>query len=225
MPEYLPFILVGVVVIILLVWSIKTQIMRSRGLKAALDQLGFQPCPEKKSWLEETVTRIENNKEYRYEVREPKRLPGEPAVYYYIKYRHGGVRENADAEEEILFPLKRPSSDGLILIVKPSSLAPGLATRMIGAIATAQWDAQPDDLQRLELPPDLKDTNLMGALAPSSASLYNLIDMSAISVVQGIGDAGGMIVRFRDAWCSVSSASAQVPFRIDQLVARIRPLL
>lgn len=225
MPTYLPIVLVGVVVVILLAWSIKTQIKRSRGLKAALEQLGFKPCPEKKSWLEETVTRIENNKDYRYEVRNPKRLPGEPAVYYYIKYCHGGVRENADAEEEILFPLKRPSSDGLILIVKPSSLAPGLATRMIGAIATAQWDAQPDDLQRLELPPDLKDTNLMGALAPPGASLYNLIDMSAISVVQGIGDAGGMIVRFRDAWCSVSSASAQVPFRIEELIARIRPLL
>lgn len=225
MPVYLPIVLVGVAVVILLVWSISAQIKRSRSLKASLEQLGFQPCPEKKSWLEETITRIENNKEFRYEVREPKRLPGEPAVYYYIKYRHGGVRENADAEEEILFPLKRPSSDGLILIVKPSSLAPGLATRMIGAIATAQWDAQPDDLKRLELPPDLKDTNLIGALAPPGASLYNLLDMSALSVVQGIGDSGGMIVRFRDAWCSVSNAGAQVPFRIDQLVARIRPLL
>ncbi|MEK6679073.1 MAG: hypothetical protein AABY39_06625 [Nitrospirota bacterium] len=225
MPEYLPFVLVGVAVVLLLVWSIKTQIKRNRRLKAALEQLGFQPCPEKKSWLEEIVTRIENNKEFRYEVREPKRLPGEPAVYYYIKYRHGGVRENADAEEEILFPLKRPSSDGLILIVKPSSLAPGLATRMIGAIATAQWDAQPDDLQRLELPPDLKDTNLMGALGPPGVSLYNLIDMSALSVVQGLGDAGGMMVRFRDSWCSVASASAQIPFCLEELVGRIRPLL
>ena len=226
MPTYLPFVLAGVVVvIILLVWSISAQIKRQRGLKAALAQLGFKPCPEKNILLEETVARIENNKGFRYEVREPKRLPGEPAVYYYIKYRHGGVRENADAEEEILFPLKRPSSDGLILIVKPSSLAPGLATRMIGAIATAQWDAHPDDLQRLELPPDLKDTNLMGALALPGASLYNLLDMSALSVVQGIGDAGGMIVRFHNAWCSVSSVSAQVPFRHEELVAHIRPLL
>ena len=136
MPEYLPFILVGVVVVILLVWSIKTQIKRSRRLKAALDQLGFQPCP-RKELVEETVTRIENNKEYRYEVKEPKRLPGEPTVYYYIKYLHGGIRENAVAEEEILFPLKRPSLDGLILIVKPSPLAPGLATCMMGAIATS----------------------------------------------------------------------------------------
>jgi hypothetical protein len=226
MPEYLPFVLAGVVVvIILLVWSISAQIKRQRGLKAALEQLGFKPCPEKKGWLEETVTRIENNKGFRYEVREPKRLPGEPAVYYYIKYRHGGVREDAVAEEGILFPLKRSSANGLILIVKPSSLKAGLATRMIGAVATANWDAQPDDLQRLELPPDLKDTNLMGVLGPPGASLYNLIDISTLSVVQGLGDVGGMMVRFRDSWCSVASASAQVPFRLEELVARIRPLL
>lgn len=225
MPTYLPIVLVGVVVVILLVWSIKAQVKRSRSLKAALEQLGFRPCPEKKSWLEETVTRIENNKDYRYEVREPKRLPGEPAVYYYIKYCHGGVREDPLVEEEILFPLKRPSADGLILIVKPSSLSSGLATRMMGSIATAPWDVHPDDLQRLELPPDLKDTNLVGALGPLGASFYNLIDMRTLSVVQGLGDAGGMMVQFRDTWCSVASASAQMPFRLEELIGRIRPLL
>lgn len=89
----------------------------------------------------------------------------------------------------------------------------------------APWDVQPDDLQRLELPPDFKDTNLVGALVPPGVSLYNLIDMSTLSVVQGLGDAGGMIVRFRDSWCSVASASAQIPFRLEELIARIRPLL
>lgn len=225
MPTYLPFVLVAVVFLILLVWSITAQVKRHRAQKAALEQLGFKPCPEQKSWLEETVTRIENNKGDRYEVREPKRLAGEPAVYYYIKIRHGDSEDIPLTEEVILFPLKRPSADGLILIIKPSSLAPGLATRMIGAVATASWDAQPDDLQRLELPPDLKDTNLMGALGPPGASLYNLIDMSTLSVVQGLGDAGGMMVLFRDGWCSVASASAQIPFRLEELVARIRPLL
>lgn len=39
------------------------------------------------------------------------------------------------------------------------------------------------------------------------------------------GDAGGIVVRFRDDWCSVSSASAQISFRVDELVARVRPLL
>jgi hypothetical protein len=96
---------------------------------------------------------------------------------------------------------------------------------MIGAVATAHWDAQPDDLQRLELPPDLKDTNLLGALGQPGASLYDLIDTSTLSVAQGLGDTGGMMIRFRDGWCSVASASAQIPFRLEELVARIRPLL
>ena len=147
-------------------------------------------------------------------------------MYYYIKARHGDVhRETLPvSEEEILFLLKRPASGGLVLAVKPSSLSPGIATRLLGAIATGPWDAQPDDLRRIELPPDLKNTNLMGALGPPGASLYDLVDSTTLSVVQGLGDAGGLLVRFRDTWCSVASASDQIPFRLDEIVARIRPL-
>jgi len=68
-----------------------------------LEQLGFVPCPDKKNWLEETITRIENNRGFSYEVRDPKRLPGEPSVYHYIKMRHKYHDEAAVAEEEILF--------------------------------------------------------------------------------------------------------------------------
>ncbi|MGH7391020.1 MAG: hypothetical protein ACREM3_16410 [Candidatus Rokuibacteriota bacterium] len=96
---------------------------------------------------------------------------------------------------------------------------------MLGAIATGPWDAQPDDLRRLELPPDLANTNLVAALGPAGAGLYDLIDSRTLSVVQGLGDAGGMFVRCREAWCAVSSTSAQIPFRVTALVARIRPLL
>lgn len=226
MPDYLPFVLIGLLAVGLLIWSLAAQRRRHRAQKAALEQLGFQPCLDQKSWLEQTVTRIENNRGFRYEVRDPKRLPGEPAVYYYVKIRHQDAHDSvSDSEEEILFPLKRAPASGLVLIVKPSSLAPGLATRLIGAVATGPWDAQPDDLHRLELPPDLKDTDLLGALGPPGASLYDLVDTRTLSVVQGLGDAGGMFVRFRDAWCSVSSASEQIPFKLDEIVARIRPLL
>jgi hypothetical protein len=222
---YLLFALAGLVVIGLVVWSIAAQRGRDRTRKAALAELGFRPCPEQRQWLEETVARIENNAVFRYEVRDPKRLPGEPAVYYYVKMRHRDAGEDATAEEEILFPLKRRSSAGLVLTVKPSSLAHGLATRMLGAIATGPWDTRADDLQRLEIPPDLRDTNLVGAVGPAGASLYDLVDTSTISVMQGLGDAGGMFVQFRDGWCAVAGASAQIPFRVDELVARIRPLL
>ena len=224
---YLIFALVGLVAVVLLVRSIAVQRQRTKARKAALEQLGFRPCPEQKAWLEETIASIENNQGFRYEVRDSKRLPGEPTVYYYVKTRRSddGDERVPMVEEEILFPLKRPTKGGLVLTVKPSSLAPGLATRMMGAVATGPWDAQPDDLQRLDLPPDLKDTNLVGAMGPPGAKLYDLVDASTLSVVQGLGDAGGLFVRFRDSWCSVSSAGWEIPFRLDDLVARIRPLL
>ena len=224
MPTYLPFVLVGLIVIGLVAWSLVGHRRRSQAQKAALEQLGFSPCPDQKRWLEETVTRIENNRGYRYEVRDEKRLRGEPAVYHYVKVRHCHDQD-AIKEEEILFPLKRPSTAGLFLTVKPSSVAPGLGTRMLRAVATAPWDSQPDDLQRLDLPPDLKDTNLVAALGPPGATLYDLVDTRTLSVVQGLGDAGGMFVQCRDAWCSVTSAGSQMPFRLDELIGRIRGVL
>lgn len=224
MPPYLPFV-IALVVVALVVWSLAGHYRRRQAQKAALAQLGFDPCPDQKGWLEETVTGIENNRAYRYEVRDPKRLRGEPAVYYYVKMRHRHPHEDAMAEEEILFPLKRPSAAGLVLTMKPTSLPPGLATRVLSAIATGPWDSQPDDLQRLELPPDLKDTNLLAALGPPGARLQDLVDASTLGVAQGLGDAGGTFVRFRDAWCAVAGASAQIPFRVDAIIARIRPVL
>ncbi len=225
MSSYLPFVVVGLLAVALLIWKVVAQRREQHGRKSALEQMGFQPCPERKSWLEETIAHIENNHEFTYEVRDPKRLPGEPAVYHYIKMRHGYADEPAVAEEEVLFPVRRSSSAGVVLTVKPSSLASGLATRLMGAIATGPWDTRPDDLHRLEIPRELKDTNLVGALGPRGANLYDLVDTSVLSVVQGLGDAGGILVRLRDSWCSVASTSAQIPFRVDDLVARIRPLL
>jgi hypothetical protein len=225
MSSYLPFVVVGLIVVGFLIWRIVSQRKAQLGQKLTLEQLGFRPCPDEKSWLEETITRIENNRDFSYEVREPKRMLGEPAVYHYVKMRHRYADEAAVAEEEILFPVKRQSVGGLVLTVKPSSLPPGIATRMMGAIATGPWDAQPDDLHRLEIPPDLKDSNLVGALGPRGASLYDLVDTSMLSVVKGLGDSGGILVRLRDSWCSVASTSAQIPFRVDELVGRIRPLL
>jgi hypothetical protein len=224
MPTYLVFVVVGLVVAGLIAWSLVRHQQSHRGRKAALERMGFRPCPDQKGWLDETVARLENAHRSSYEVRDPQQLQGERSVYCYVRMRDRHD-EHAEAEEQILFPLKRPSTAGLVLTVKPSSLAPGLATRMLGALATAPWDTQPDDLQPLELPADLKDTNLLAALGPPGARLYELVDAGTLAAVQGLGDAGGMFVRFRDAWCSVGGASAQIPFRLEELIARIRPLL
>lgn len=223
MPPYLAIVLVGLIAGGLAAWSLASHRRKSQAQKLALERLGFRPCPDQKSWLEKTVMVLENNAGYRYEVREPARLPGEP-VYYYVK-RRWDADEDATAEEEILFSLKRASTAGLVLVVKPSSIAPGLATRLIADVAAGPWDSQPDDLQRLDLPADLKDSNVVAALGPSGASFYDLVDDRTLSVVKGLGDVGGLFVRFRGAWCAVASPSAQLPFRVDELIARIRPIL
>jgi hypothetical protein len=226
MPTYMLIFLIGLVAVALVVWGVTAERRKNRARIAGLEQLGFRPCPEQKVWLEERVAYIENNRGYRYEVREPRQFAGEQTIYYYVKKRHSDEDERVPmVEEEILFRLKQPAKGGLVLTVKPSSLAPGLATRMIGAVATGPWDSQPDDLQRLELPPDLKDTNLMGAMGPPGWSLYDVVDSGALSVVQGLGDAGALWVRFRDSWCSVSGTGGHIPFRVGEVVARIRPLL
>jgi len=225
MPTSLLIALAVILVLGLIVWSLVGHYRRQRAQKSELEQLGFQPCPDRKAWLEETVARIENTRGFNYEVKDPKKLAGEAAIYHYVKLRHRYHDEPAITEEELLFPVTRPSAGGLILTIKPSSLAPGLATRVMGAIATGPWDVQPEDLARITIPPDLKDTKLIAALGPSGASLYDLVGPDTISVMQGLGDAGGVLVRFRDNWCSVAGTSAQIPFRVNELIGRMRPLL
>ena len=193
--------------------------------EALLERLGFRPCPGEKRALTEILTRVTRDSQHHYEVEEPRRLRGDPPVYYYVKLRHGGASEARDAGEEILFRLRRRSKSGVVLVVKPSSLAPGVATRLLSAVVTSPWATLPDDLHRIELPQDLKDTNLLGALGPPGASLYDLVDAKLLSVVQGLGDAGGMTVQFRDDWCAIAAGHFRVPFRVDELLARLRPLL
>ena len=137
-----------------------------------------------------------------------------------------GSRIRAFAEDELLFSLKRPSASGLVLAVKPSTLPSGLATRMLGAVAGAHRDAQPGDLHRLDLPLDLKDTNLLAAIGPAGASLYDLVDTHTLGVVLGLGDLGAMYVRFRGEWCAIAGVGvgSQVPFRPDEIIARMRAL-
>jgi hypothetical protein len=219
------FLPIAAILVGLLAWGIASDRRRHRAQLASLDQLGFHACPEEKDRLQETVTRLESNRGYAYTLREVRRLARDPRVYYYVKVRSRGDDELPLVEEEILFPLNRPSRAGLTLIVKPTSLPAGPAARFLGAFATAARDTQPDDLQRLELPPDLRQTNLMGALAAPGTTLYELIDPGTLSVVQGLGDAGGMFVRFRDDLCTVSSTSRQVPFKVQDLMARLQPLL
>jgi hypothetical protein len=228
MPESNVLVAAAVVLVMaaLAAWAFTAHRKRQKALRETLERVGFRPCPAEKDVLEGIVNGIVNDRDHHYRVEQPQRLAGNPVVYYYVKVRdRQDADEQRDAGEELLFRLRRRSPAGALLFVKPSALAPGVATRLLGAAATGPWSTQPDDLARLELPADLRDTNLLAALGPQGASLYDVVDAKLLSVVQGLGDAGGMIVRLRDDWCVVEAASHQLPFRVDDIVARLRPLL
>jgi hypothetical protein len=213
-----------VIAVIVVIRSLAVQRGKRRVQAEALTHLGFLACPDQKAWLEETVAFIENNHGYLYQVSDPQRLPGDPPIYFFKQTRRRQTDEAAVAEEVVLFPLKRPSEEGIFLFVKPTSLPSGPAATMLGALATGPWDALPDDLKRSDVPMDLKNTNLVGILAPPNMSLYDLIDAKQLGSVLAFGDAGGMFVQCRGSWCSVSSPTARIPFQVEKLVASIQPL-
>jgi hypothetical protein len=225
MPAYAIVALGVVVVFVSITLGVRANRAKQEARRMELQRLGFVPCEEKKDWLRATVTMIENNKGYEYEIRNPYRLTGSAEVYYYSKRRGGPKTDDAFGEEEVLFPLKRPSSQGLLIAVKPSALGHGRATRLIGSIATGPWDTQPDDLERIEVPAELKTSNLLGALGPAGARLYDLADAGTLSVLQRLGDAGAISIHFRGEWCTVSSGGSKPPFRLADLLAHLRPLL
>lgn len=226
MPLYAYFVLGGVLAFILVTWGVRAHRDKQQAKNTELQRIGFSPCPDRKKWLEETVTAMERNEGYRYEVRDPRRLAGSRDVYYFKKIRHGNDSDDLPFDEEaILFPLKRASTQGLLLMVKPSAIGPGVASRVLSSVATGPWDSQPDDLEKIEVPPDLENTNLLGALGPSGARLYDLVDAGTLSVVQRLGDVGAMSILLRDGWCAIGGGGRGTPFRVGELLSHIRPLM
>jgi hypothetical protein len=226
MQIFVVFVLSVLVAIVLVTYGVRAHHAKREAHKQELQRLGFFACTDRKGWLEETVAAIQNDKEHRYEVRDPARLTGDREVYYYTKVRHGSnPRNDALVEEEVLFRTKQPSARPVMLAVKPSAIKSGLATRILRSVAAGPWDTRPDDLERLELPPDLQNSNLLGALGPRGARLYDLVDAGTLAVVQRLGDAGGMWILMRDGWCAVASGGKEKPLRLAELLSHLRPLL
>ena len=224
MLEFLPFVVFGLAFIALVVWLT----LRSRQARAAqarkLAHMGFKPCNQETGTLVERVTGLENNSEYRYSVENPLRASFNGSVaYFYSKSRHR--QGSIVAADEFLLPLKRPSEQGLLLFVKPTNLPQGTALKVIGAVATGAWDSQPDDLNKLQIPPGLQGTNLIGVLGPAGTSLYDLIGASTLALVQQVGDAGALSVMCRGPWCSLSSPSARMPLDLNKMLPIVRRLL
>ncbi len=220
MLQLLPFIVFGIAFAALVVWLV----LRDRAKDAAREQrlleMGFVKVDAVSEGLMETVTTLENNAEFRYKVEDPMRgTAGSKVVYFYTKtWSRSGYTNVA---EELLFQMQRPSAEGMMLLIKPGDIPVGTATRMIGAVATGAWDSQPDDLGKIEVPIDLKDTNLLGVLGPAGSSLYSLMDAQTVSILQGAGDCGALIVNCRGQWCSFTSTGSFMPLDLDKALPLI----
>ena len=220
-------VIVGTLIVALFVWLIVRQRAQASAERAALERFGFRPCPDKQSWLEETVAGLERNPRYSFTVQEPMQLDRNPAVYYYSKIRTRQSHTSEDnplGVDEILFPLTRRSTDAVMLIVKPSALKPGLATDLIGLMAGGPWDAQPEDLEKIEIPIELADSNVVQAFGPRAGSLTELVDVKSLDALKDVGDSGATFVQCRDGWCAVSGMSKK-GFQVEDIVNRIKPLL
>jgi len=111
-----------------------------------------------------------------------------------------------------------------VLFFKPSALRPGTSATLIGSLATSGWDAQPDDLTRLEVPVELLESNLIGILAPANASLFDLIDAKDLAVLQPVADFGILVVHCRGGWCSLASSTTRMDLDLERLWPLIQQL-
>jgi hypothetical protein len=222
--DFLPLIFIGAPVIALVIWLVLKGSRSTAARAGKLETLGFVPCAAESGTLAERLTWLENNAEYQLSVDNPMRASVRgKTVYSYTKSRrrHGQVM----AAEELLFPLTRPSSEGFMLFVKPSNLPAGTATQLIGAVATRDWDTQPDDLTKMAIPADLESSNFIGAMGPAGRSLYDLIGSQTLTLLQQVGDGGALFVLGRGEWCSFSGPGGRFPFNMSKLWPIIQQLV
>ncbi len=219
----LPFVIFAVGFAGLILWILLKDRTSAAKRARELSELGFRPCGPEAHALAERVSRLENNSEYRYEVQAPLCLSlGEKAVYQYTKERRR--QGHVVAVQELLLSLERPAPDGLVLFYKPSSLRRGTTTTLISHLATGAWDARPDDVVPLDIPVDLQQGNLIGALAPAGASLYDLIDPKTLAQLEPVADFGVLAVSCRGDDCTLTSAGSRSPLVLARLCPVVRQL-
>ncbi len=223
-----PALVVAIVLVLsaLGVWGSLAAQAKRREKALVLERMGFRDSPEEKERVLAAVSAIENDRGDALEIRDLKKRDGRPQIFHYTKVKKRTPKDDEPVVgEELLFPLRRRSQDGLVLFLKPSAIRSGLATKLLRVAANATSVAKPEGLERLEVDPlDLRCENLLGALGPRGARLLDLVDSSTLAVLLGLGDFGALEVRLRGAWCSVASIGQHVPFLVQPLVARLEPL-
>jgi hypothetical protein len=192
----------GVLILGTVLWTIMKATGQGRERQDFVKSKGFVPCDEEKVELESKVASLERNANYHYSIEQPfKASFNGTAVYLYQKNR---ARANARyIVDEFLIPFKRKSPQSFMLYLKPSSLGEGMETKLLRSITIIGWDAQPDDLVKIDLPLDLRNSNILAAFAPEGTSLYDLADSHQLSLIQQGGNYGIVTLRCNNDLCSI----------------------
>jgi hypothetical protein len=183
-----------------------------------LSRLGFRPSAEDNERLTDIVAAIENNQNYWYNVDDPMRSDaGDTPCYFYTKLRM--QRTRVEAAEELLVSLKRPSKEGLLLVVETSALPFRSVRQWADALHPGVRRWYPRDLGPLEIPPGIEHCQIMGAFGPPGLALVDLIDIPTLDQIKEVGDLGVATISFRGDWCSFSAGSARTQLKVRALVA------
>lgn len=219
-----PFVILACCLTALVAWSLAHHRARSARRVRALAELGFTPCNSETEALGERVVRLANCSRYDHRVLAPQRatLEGRAVYWYFAEMRRQG--ETASSEQ-ILLPLARRVPDALILYYKPSALARGARSALIAKIATGPWDTRADDLVPLDIPIDHQQGNLIAAMAPAGASLYDLIDRKTLALLEPVADHGALAVTCRGSDCSLTSSGTSASLDAAALWPIVRELV
>jgi hypothetical protein len=188
----------------LIVWGMVKHARKDKERNMFLANAGFTACEEEKKALAKKISLLENNSEYTYSVRAPMKLrQGGIDVYFYTKdrRRHGDLY----VAYEFLFTANRKANVPFQVYLKPSSIKEGVATKLMQASVTKNWDSQSDDLVKIELPMELKKGNILGLMAQRDCRLYDLFSSTTISLLGLAGDNGIFIIRCRGDLCSIEN--------------------
>jgi len=188
-----------------------------------LTNAGFVACEKEKESLAEKVRLLENNQEYSYSIRAPMKCRHDDAeVYYYSKSRRRGG--DVHAAQEFLLTVKRTSTLPFQVYLKPSSIKEGMATKLLRSTATTGWDTQADDFVPLELPRELRESNILGLMGLSNCRVYDMFDSAAISLLGQAGNHDIFTIRCRGDLCSIENPLVTHKWNYEKVWAFIRQL-
>jgi hypothetical protein len=223
--EFIVIALVGVIVLGLVFWKIFKGAQNHKVNRPFLVQTGFVNCSEEKAFLEQTVAFLEQNAEYSYGIDDPMKtsIAGR-GVYFYTKKRnrHG---KNPYASHEFLITLKRKVTWPYVLYCKPSAMSDGMGVKLLKTVTTANWDAQPDDLFKVALPIDYKNSNILGVLGPEGSSFSTLINPSILSLLTVAGDHGILVFRCRENICSFDNPGGYLKWDFPKVWSFVQQLV